>query len=108
MSAAAGKARRLTIVSARDAAMEHVNRQDERLRVAGPGSPATCPTGARGGAVIDTTAETAAIVALPDAKTSNVVTQPGAAKLPEPLKVRFALLILENGINCRRGRKQLP
>jgi hypothetical protein len=54
--------------------------------VAGPASPAACPGGAWSRAVDYAATETTAIVALPNPKTPNIVTQPGTAKSARAVK----------------------
>ena len=86
MTTAGRRARRLAVVAARYAAMEHVNRQDERLQVASPSSPAACPSGSRSSTVKDAAAKTTAVVALPHPKTTNIVSQSGAAESAGAIK----------------------
>src|SRR6476620_10782912 len=102
MATAGRRARGLTVVAARYAAMEHVNRQDERLQVASPSSPAACPSGSRSSAVKDAAAKTTAVVALPHPKTANIVSQSGAAESAGAIKrqVRTADITKWNQVPC--------
>jgi hypothetical protein len=66
--------------------MEHVNRQNKRLRVAGPIAPAASPGSAGSRAVYYAATETTAIVALPDSKAANIVSLPGASESAGAIK----------------------
>jgi hypothetical protein len=68
MAASARDTRGRAIISSRDAAMEKIVREDERLRVASPTTSHTAPGRTPNSAVANATVKAAAIVALEKAK----------------------------------------
>src|ERR1019366_5485629 len=85
VSAAGGHAGSWAVIASWYASVEEVNRQNERLGVAGPAASPGCPGRAWLSAVVDTTAEAAAVIAFPVAKATGIVARRRAAEEPAPV-----------------------
>ena len=86
MPAAAGWARRIAIIASGNTSMEEVDWQDKGLRVSGPCASAACPNSTGCGTVIDTAAETAAVITLPEAQAPHIVARPCATEGARPVE----------------------